>query len=96
MIQPRTTATMTDLVHTINGFDEVSIATQFGTPWAEMARKGADKIRFIRALIFVDQRRQGAKDRPAFRTAMEIPTVEVPSYFPADEAEGGDGADPEG
>lgn len=72
-----------DFFMTLNGFDEIAIAKSFGHDITDLRKA---PLMFLRALVFVNERRQGAKDGPAHNTAMQMTVGEVNDYFP-DKAE---------
>lgn len=79
------TKTANDVTISLNGFDEIAIAQRFGEEWTALHEKRS--YRFIRALIFVEERRNGSKDADAFKTAMNLTTLEVGEYFVEEPAE---------
>lgn len=89
-----TDQTANDVFNTLTGFDEIAIKREFKADVLTLAK--TDKAGFLRALVFIDHRRAGVKDRDAFKATMELLLSEVTDYFadePADddaEAEGDD------
>lgn len=81
-----------DMFLTLTGFDEIAVAKAFGSDIAELREA---PMRFLRALAFVHQRRAGAKDGEAFKTAMTMTIAEVGNYFADDEPDPIDPDDPE-
>jgi hypothetical protein len=74
------------LARSLNGFDEIAISKAFGYEVEDMLGpngdgKGAKKVKFLRALIFVSFRRDGMKDREAYNATMNIPLVELEAQF---------------
>jgi hypothetical protein len=80
------TATMSAnaLTDTINGFDELAISKAFGEDITTLKGK---PLMFLRAMAFVDHRRQGMKDAPAYKAAMLILSKDLADYFPDDPQE---------
>lgn len=74
--------TAEDFFRSLNGFDEIAIAKSFGTDIYVLRDK---PLTFLRALVFVDSRRQGAKDGEALNHAMERTVGDLEGYF-AEEA----------
>lgn len=68
-----------DFTLTLNGFDELAIARYFE---ADLSDLRSSPFRFLRALVFVHQRRQGLKDKDAHLYAMELTMGGVDAYFP--------------
>ncbi|MFC6153651.1 hypothetical protein [Nocardioides yefusunii] len=89
----RTTVGPRELAASVNGFDDLAVAKYFGKSFSQMASRDENGERDVdgsvslRALIFIDQRRQGAKDAAAWQTCMEITITELGTYFPAEEDE---------
>lgn len=73
------------LTETLNGFDEVAISKAFGQDISDLRTK---PLLFLRALIFIEQKRSGAKDAVAYKAAMEVRTVDLDHYFPDDPEDG--------
>lgn len=74
----------TELAETLNGFDEIAISRTFGEDVTALRER---PLMFLRALAFIDHRRQGQKDAEAYVAAMEILTKDLDSYFPDDPIE---------
>ena len=87
----RSELTPSEMFLTLNGFDEIAIAQRFGVDVSEMTKTPG---MFVRALIFVSERRDGVKDGEAFKAAMEMPFGTAQEYFEPepedDESEEGD------
>lgn len=62
----------------LNGFDQIAIRQMFRERVDQVA---ADTAMFLRALLFVLERRSGANDSDAFRIAMNLPLNEVYDKF---------------
>lgn len=72
-----------DMFMSLTGFDELAIVRSFSLPLAELREHPTT---FLRALVFVDQRRRGGlKDRDAYQAAMDMPFGAVQGYFPDDD-----------
>ena len=86
------TETATDVALSLNGYDELAIAKFFGADYTELEGR---PITVLRALIFVLERRGGAKDTDAYKAAMTLTGTEVGNYFPDDPTEDEDSLDPQ-
>lgn len=80
-----------DFFLSLNGFDELAITKQFGEDVAQLQPR---PFTFLRALVFVHQRRDGLKDREAFQAAQELPIGVLQDYF-TDEPDDLDPDDPD-
>lgn len=87
---PQTDMTADETVLSLTGFDEIAIATAFR---ADISALRESPFQFLRALIFVDQRRKGAKDAEAFQAAMNLTVADLNAYFPDARADGAEGKD---
>lgn len=74
--------TPSEAAKSINGFDEIAIAAHFG---ARLTTLQEDAYSFLRALVFVDKRRDGLKDNEAYKAAMEVTIGELGEYFAAED-----------
>lgn len=78
-----------DFFLSLTGFDEIAITREFGEDISRLVPdkngEGGHPFGFLRALVFVHQRREGLKDREAYKAAQEIPIGDLQSYF-SDEA----------
>jgi hypothetical protein len=83
--------TATEVSTSLTGFDELAIAKAFG---ADITAFSERPVMFLRALMFVVERRGGAKDAEAYRTVMEATAGQVDAYFP-DETPDLDPEDPD-
>lgn len=80
------TQTADDMFGTLNGFDELAIAKQFGTQIHQLhPDEGGSPFVFLRALAFIDIRRNGVKDADAYKQAMELSVADANGYFAAPE-----------
>lgn len=83
--------TATDVVRSLTGYDELAIAKHYGADVVELQER---PLMFLRALMFVMERRGGAKDAEAYRIAMSATGAEVNDYFPDDPAHNDDPESP--
>jgi hypothetical protein len=87
------TETATDVALSLNGYDEIAIAKFFGVDYTELQTR---PIMLLRSLMFIVERRAGAKDPDAYRAAMKATGSEVNAYFPDDPTDADtDPGDPE-
>ena len=77
-----TDKTAEDLFKSLNGFDEIAVSRAFGEDLSVLRTK---PFTFVRALVFVDLRRGGAKDGDAHKQAMTLTMGELEDYFAQDE-----------
>lgn len=78
---PSTETTMTDVLLSVNGYDEIAIASYFNAELTELQDK---PLRAIRAMVFIAERRGGANDKDAYKAAMTLTQAEAAAYFPDD------------
>ena len=80
-----------DFFLSLTGFDEIAISREFGEDVSRLLpnkdNDGGNPFRWLRSLVFVHQRREGLKDREAFKAAQEIPIRQLQDYFADDEPE---------
>lgn len=76
--------TVEEMSGSLTGFEEQAIKKNFGVTMNDLGREGTTALR---ALVFADQRRKGAKDRDAYNTAMEMPLRDCQAYFAEEETE---------
>lgn len=80
-----------DFFLSLTGFDEIAIAREFGEDISRLVPdktgEGGQPFRFLRALVFVHQRREGLKDREAVKVAQEIPIGQLQDYFGSETAD---------
>lgn len=81
---PQTNLTPDEMVHSLNGYDEIAIGKHFD---AEIMALKKRPLTFLRALVFIDQRRKGLTDPEAKDAALLLTLSEVHDYFAEDEAE---------
>lgn len=76
-----------EMLGSLNGFDELAIAKQFKTPIQglipdpEKGREGPSPWVYLRALAFIDMKRDGKSDREAYDEAMSLTTTDAQEYF---------------
>lgn len=68
-----------EVLMSLNGFDEIAIAIRYGKTIGEM--READAITTGRALAFVHYRRDGMKDEAAYEASMTLTMREVVEFF---------------
>lgn len=74
-----------ELFESLNGFDEITINNAFGSDVAVLAEN--QPTTFLRALIFVAERRAGKPDSAAYKASMEMTTKDVAGRFTDDSDE---------
>lgn len=77
-----TKKTVTESLELLNGFDEIAIEKAFGTD--------IDNLRAtmtLRALIFIDKRREGLNVKAAYDAVMELTAKQLSEHFADDEVE---------
>lgn len=79
-----TTTSADDLFMSLNGFDEIGIAKAFDADVFALKKK---PFMFLRALVFVDQKRNGANHEEAKKAALLLTIDELNDYFPEHEDE---------
>ena len=77
-VQPSDRPTMTDVVNSLTGYDEIAITKEFNRDFAVLLEYPTT---LGRALIFVLKRRDGLTDKEAKKAAMEMRLGEVNDYF---------------
>lgn len=77
----KTDQTAEDLFQSLTGYDEIAISKAFGEDLNGLRTK---PFMFLRALIFVQLRRGGAKDEAAKREALEMTMTQLESFFEID------------
>ena len=82
-----------EVLMSLNGFDEIAIAAQFGEKIGDLRH---DPITCGRALAFVHYRRDGQNDRDAFKAAQTLTMRQVTEFFTPEEADDDDAASAEG
>jgi hypothetical protein len=73
-----------ELFESITGFDEIAISKAFGLEIHQVQEK---PFMFMRALVFVNERRRGANDLTAHSTAMNMTMAALTDYFAEPEEE---------
>lgn len=76
--------TVEDFAGTLTGWDEIAIAKAFGQDFLALKDKGTT---LVRALVFVDFKRQGQKHEEAYASAMDQPMASLENYFAEEEPE---------
>jgi hypothetical protein len=68
---------------TLTGWDEIAVAQRFKASPAELAVKAeqGDTFGLMRCLLFVVDRRAGAKDAEAFKRVMDLSAGDVADRF---------------
>lgn len=67
-----------ELFESLTGFDEIAINKAFNLELGQIQEK---PFMFMRALVFVNERRGGANDLTAHATAMNMPMSALTDYF---------------
>jgi hypothetical protein len=70
--------TAEEVTDSINGYDEIAIKRAFGT---DLYTLREEPMSFLRALIFIVERRTGKKDPQAYEAAMSLVLSGVHGYF---------------
>lgn len=79
---PKTEMSVTEFADTLTGFDEIAIEKCLGIdPYQDGERK---PVMLMRALVFVDRRRQGDADAQAREFALNLRASDVTDYFAAE------------
>lgn len=74
--------TADEMFLSLNGFDEIAIAKSFGSQLHTLhPEAGGSPFLYLRALAFVDLRRQDVSDRDAYKRAMELSVSDANDYF---------------
>ena len=80
--------TADDVFMGLNGFDEIAIAAHFGSRIEQLRPRqledgtpAGEAFTFMRALVFIDRRRQGLRDAEAHTFAMELTMADLSDYF---------------
>lgn len=81
-----------DFFMSLNGFDEIAITKAFG---ADVAALRDEPFRFLRALVFVHQRRADQPDKLAYHASMTLTVEALQDYFPDPEPDDLDPDDPD-
>lgn len=89
---PLSELTPTEMVESLNGFEEIAINKVFGATITALPEK--DPTMFARALVFVAIKRQGSNDPEAKAAVLEMPIKAVQDYFEP-EADDVDPEDPD-
>lgn len=78
-----TEITTEEMFESLTGFDEIAISNHFGGEVMDLSEN--KPMTFIRALVFVQERRNGSKDSDAKQKAMELTVKEITNYFTEDD-----------
>lgn len=71
--------TLEDLAESLNGFDEIAVQKAFGFNIDDFENQGTLGIR---ALVFVEFRREGEKDPAAYKRAMDLTMRDLIDRYP--------------
>jgi hypothetical protein len=85
--------TVEDYFDTLTGFDDIAVKKRFGDTPVNLTQ--TDAITALRALVFVQYRRDGYEDDLAYDVTMKLPLKQVQGAFldePTDES--GEGVEP--
>jgi hypothetical protein len=74
-----TTMTLTDLLNSTTGFDEVAVTNRFGIDL--YVGNDAHPMKVARAAVFVHLRREGMNDADAYNQAMNMGVGDIDGYF---------------
>jgi hypothetical protein len=89
---PQTEVTADELFEDLSGFDEIAIKKAFGDDIAKLRK---EPFMFMRALVFIDQRRRlGLKHEAAHNAALTLTVRQLNDYFSDDEPDEIDPEDP--
>ncbi|MCA1984793.1 hypothetical protein [Nocardioides nematodiphilus] len=87
----KTELTADEFFNSLNGFDEIAIKKFFGVPINGLSgtkEKEGDPMQFLRALVFVNERRSGMNDHQAFEAAQTYSIQDInENYFAEPEIE---------
>ena len=75
--------TVGEMLESLTGFEEIAISKQFDADIATLLATQATMAG--RALVFIDQKRQGLSDSEAKKVSMEMTLKAVDGYFAEDE-----------
>lgn len=84
---PATELTADEAFDSLTGFDEIAITKAFGKAITAMSGDRSEAFTWLRALVFVLGRRNGAKDAEAYAAAMALPLRELNTYFTPEPAD---------
>lgn len=70
-----------EMFESFTGFDEIAVAKAFDADVTALRKK---PLTFMRALVFVDQRRAGLNDQEAHHAALSLTLRQVDDYFTED------------
>lgn len=78
------TLTANEVSESLTGFDEIAIKQQFGGTIRTLTQE--DPTQYMRALVFVLERRGGKKDAEAYHVAQSMSLIEVKDRLPQEDA----------
>lgn len=76
-----TSTTQTDLVRSINGYDEIAVEKHFADIDLYPDEKPDKPVRYLRALVFIERRHNKIADAEALHTALTMSVRELGGYF---------------
>jgi len=74
--EERAQTVVTQLVRSMTGFEDLAVASAFGKQFDQMSGTFC-----IRALVFVTKRREGLKDRDAYRMVMSMTGQDIDDWI---------------
>lgn len=74
-----------EFIETLTGFDEIAIEKHFGSRWGTLAEQNPTML--LRALVFIEFRREGQSDPDAYKAALSLTLREAQDRFPDAEEE---------
>ena len=75
-----------EMFNSLTGFDEIAVAKSFGRSPLDLARAN-EETNLLRALVFVDLRRNGSSDADAYQAVMGMSLKDIAGYFAAADAD---------
>lgn len=85
--------TVEEFAGSLTGWDEIGIEKAFGAEFLALQQRGSN-VTMVRALVFVDFKRQGQTHDQAYKSAMDVTMDGLEHYFAEKEPELDD-SDPE-
>jgi len=73
-----------NMMGSLNGFEEIAISKSFKMSFEELGDTGTLAAR---ALVFVDNKRNGMKDAENFKAVMNAPSAEIQARFAEEDDE---------
>lgn len=77
---------ISEAVESATGFDELAVKQKFGTPLGELLER--DRLQGLRAIVFIQTRRDGKKDDEAYHIAQSLPLSDLKARFAEQDPEG--------